>query len=179
MIRSFVAAEISLALFCLESGCGVTERDGIGRRRSADWARLAVEDGKGVVTERLELLERERRGEAKRLDEDDEEEEDVVVVVVDVEVEVEDEGAGERYLEETCLALGLLGTTPLLSFPKGGLLDAFCKDEVLLSEMAATILTIPASNLLTLLLKQKGFLQADPETQHADQEISEEEAKPQ
>ena len=54
-----------------------------GRRRSADWERLGE----------AELAERERSGEGNRREEVE-------------EVEVEE---GDMYLEETCLALGLVG----------------------------------------------------------------------
>ena len=94
MTKSFVAAETSPpALLC---GRGVVGRGVTGRRRSTDWDRLGPEECKGVET-KLELVERESRGDGHLLEE---EEDDVV------EVEVEVEGEGDMYLEETCLPLG-------------------------------------------------------------------------
>lgn len=80
----------------------------MGRLRSTDWERFEAEEDKGVVVEeaKVELVERESKGEGHLRE--DEEEDVVVVVVVVVEVEVEVEEEGDMYLEETCLPLGLL-----------------------------------------------------------------------
>ena len=87
----------------------------LGRRRPTDWDRFGSVDGSGVDAG-AELVEREMSGDGHLLDEEDEE----------VEVEVEVDGEGDMYLEETCLPLGLLATTPLsFSEGKSGGLDVF------------------------------------------------------
>ena len=98
----------------------------------------------GVFDTEVEFLE--TRGDGHLLETVDDDEID------DAE---EEEGEGDMYLEETCLDLGLLGPTPLLSLSEGnngGLLGfrwassrelilGFCGSIEAAPEIAATIIT--------------------------------------
>lgn len=109
MINILVAADISVALPCLDFGFGVVGLGATNRLLSTDWDLLGPEkeEKEEGVCAGPEFVERESKGEGNLLENDEAEEEELVVVVV----VVEEEGEGERYLEGTCFPLGFLAGT--------------------------------------------------------------------